>query len=487
MRTCCSSAPSSACSSRPTAAGAGSSSRAACRRSQIRDLAIQKRENDLVAASFGRGFYILDDYTPLRSVNDATLARDAVLFPVRKAHTYALSGSVNGADQGFFGDQFFVAPNPPLGAVFSYYLKKELKTRAKARLDAEAELEKKGADARYPSWDELRSEDREEAPAVVLTVTDVDGNVVRRISGTTKAGIQRVAWDLRYPPPEPTTLEKKERDPWDPEPVGPLVAPGTYHVALAERVDDKLVQMGEPQTFDAVPLGGETLPPADRAKLLAFQQQTGKLQRAALGAVRAAAEAQTQINFLKKALADTPAADNALRDQLRAIEVQPEGHRSRAERRHHARQAQRTDSAVDRRSHQSDRVWKLVHDRRCNDDPPPQLRNRRRRIRTGTRTAAHPDPRRPGETRNRRRSRRRTVDAGPRAGVEAVAAAPRTDWTPHSLVVEKLPPTRSGVDARDAAGEGRRRRRLLRVRKNRTLSCLPSLQTLRPGIFRNSH
>ena len=129
----------------------------------------------------------------------------------------------------------------------------------------------------------------------MLTVSDVDGNIVRQIEGPTKAGIQRVAWDLRYPPSVPTDLAPKERDPWDPAPVGPLVAPGKYRVALAERIEGKLVPMGEPQTFDAAPLGGDTLPPADRGALLAFQIKTGKLQRAVLGAVSAAGEAQTRI------------------------------------------------------------------------------------------------------------------------------------------------------------------------------------------------
>jgi photosystem II stability/assembly factor-like uncharacterized protein len=288
---------------------------------QVRDLAIQQREGDLVAATFGRGFYVLDDYSPLREVSDATLANDAVLFPVKKAFTFALAAPFGGTGAGFNGDQFYTAPNPPLGAVFTYYLKSELKTHARTRQDAEKELEKKNADVHYPPWTELEREAREEAPAVVLTVSDVEGNVVRRIEGPAKAGIQRVAWDLRYPASVPTDLAKHDRDPWDPEPVGPLVAPGKYRVALAERIDGKLVPMGEPQTFDAAPLGGDTLPPADRAALLAFQIKTGSLQRAVLGAVSAAGEAQSRIDHLKKALADTPRSDPALQDRARAIEA----------------------------------------------------------------------------------------------------------------------------------------------------------------------
>ena len=56
----------------------------------FRDLAIHKRDNDLVAATFGRGFYVLDDYTPLRHLTAETLAKPAALFPVRRPSPYAL-------------------------------------------------------------------------------------------------------------------------------------------------------------------------------------------------------------------------------------------------------------------------------------------------------------------------------------------------------------------------------------------------------------
>ncbi|MEO7013255.1 MAG: hypothetical protein ABI127_03030 [Dokdonella sp.] len=290
---------------------------------RISDLAIQQRENDLVAASYGRGFYVLDDYSPLRAISDATLATKAMLFPVKRASTYAQSAPFGGSGQGFNGDQFYVAPNPPVGAVFTYYLREELKTRAQTRQDAEKERIKKGEDTPYPTWEALKQEDREEPPVVILTVTDSDGNVVRRVEGPAKAGAQRVVWDLRYPASVPTNLKPElDRAPWDPEPVGPLVAPGRYRVALAVRADGKLEAFGEAQEFEATPLGGDTLPPADRDALLAFQIKSGQLQRAALGAVNATAEAQARINHLKKALEDTPRADPSLGIRMRAIETQ---------------------------------------------------------------------------------------------------------------------------------------------------------------------
>ena len=288
---------------------------------QVRDLAIQGRENDLVLATFGRGFYVLDDYRALRAASKETLDKEATLYPVRDAWMFIPSAPNGGREKGFFGDRFYAAPNPPFGAVFTYYLKDEIKTLRKTRLDAEKEKQKKGEDTPYPSWDQLRAEDREEEPAILLTVTDQDGNVVRRLSGPTTAGFTRVAWDLRYPQTEPTNLTPKEIDPWDRLPFGPLAAPGRYTVSLAKRVGGVVTPLGAPQTFAAVPLGTASLPPADRKALLAFEEKTGRLQRAVLGAVRAAGEAQTRIDYLKKALVDAPAAGSKLPDALSAIET----------------------------------------------------------------------------------------------------------------------------------------------------------------------
>ena len=288
---------------------------------QVRDLAIQERENDLVLATFGRGFYILDDYRALRAASKETLDKDATFFPVRDAWMFIPSAPNGGREKAFFGDRFFNAPNPPFGAVFTYYLKDELKTARKTRLDAEKEKQKKGEDTPYPSWDALRAEDREEDPAVLLTVADEDGNVVRRLAGPVTAGFSRVAWDLRYPQVEPTSLTPPDIDPWDRLPAGPLAAPGRYTVSIAKRVGGVVTPLGAPQTFAAIPLGTASLPPADRKALLAFEEKTGRLQRAVLGAVKAAAEAQTRIDHLKKALTEAGGADPKLPVALRAIEA----------------------------------------------------------------------------------------------------------------------------------------------------------------------
>ncbi len=288
---------------------------------QVRDVAIQEREDDLVLATFGRGFYILDDVRPLRLATKDVLEKEASLFPVRDAWMYIPMAPSGGREKGFFGDRFFSAPNPPFGATFTYYLKDDLKSLRKKRLEAEKEKEKKGEDTPYPAWADLQAEDREEEPTMILTVSDPEGNVVRRLNGPASAGFNRVTWDLRYPAFDPTDLTVKEQLPWDRLPYGPLAAPGRYTVSLAKRVGGVITPLGQPQSFAANPLGAASLPPADRKDLLAFEEKTGRLQRAVLGAVRAAAEARTRIDHLKKALADAPAADPKLAVSLRELET----------------------------------------------------------------------------------------------------------------------------------------------------------------------
>jgi len=287
----------------------------------VKDMVIQERETDLVLATFGRGFYILDDYSPLRSVSVQSLESEAQLFPVKPAWMYIPTHPFGLKDKSFFGEAFYSAANPPFGAVITYYLKEEIKSRKKTRQDAEKELVKKGEDVFYPSWEALKVEDREEDPAVLLTITDEDGAAIRTMTGPVTAGYSRVAWDLRFPPPDPTDLNPPtDDDPFRDTPRGPLAAPGTYRVSLAKRVDGKVTPLGVPQTFEAVPLGNATLAAKDRGALLAFQRKTARLQRAVLGAVSSVDEAQKQLNHLKQALLDTPGADPGLSQEARALE-----------------------------------------------------------------------------------------------------------------------------------------------------------------------
>jgi photosystem II stability/assembly factor-like uncharacterized protein len=286
----------------------------------FRDIEVQERENDLVAASFGRGFFILDDYSPLRRLNEGALQQEAVLLPAKKALEYIPLRPLDSSGKGCLGDGLYLAPNPPFGAVFTYYLKEPLKSAAEARREEEKTLDQSGKPIAFPGWERLRKEEMEDKPEIVLTIADESGQVVRRITGPASKGIHRIAWNLRYPPVEPVELEKTEREEWEGTPEGPLVVPGTFSASLAKKENGALTPLSGPQTFTVESLGLATLEEKDRRALLDFQKKAGELQRAMRGAGAAAEEAAESIRYMKKALLETPRADPKLLGRAEELE-----------------------------------------------------------------------------------------------------------------------------------------------------------------------
>lgn len=285
-----------------------------------RDLVIQKRENDLVGATFGRGFFVLDDYTPLRDVTSEMLENETVLFPVRDARWYVQKRSLGCSSDGCKssqGEAYFLAPNPPFGATFTYYLPEQVRTQQEQRREREKPLEAAGEDTPYPGWNALEAEAVEDTPAMVLTVTDADGNVVRHIEGPVKAGFHRVAWDLRYPMVDPWKPEE-QRESSDWEPVGVLAEPGTYTATLARRVDGKLQDLNQSQTFEVKSIREPTLPGTAQDVRVAFNRQADELRRAVSGSVSAIDELLIALTAIKEATMNST-ANVSLYEQANSI------------------------------------------------------------------------------------------------------------------------------------------------------------------------
>jgi len=290
----------------------------------VRDLQIQRRENDLVVGTFGRGIAILDDYTPLRFVDADVLEAEAATFPVETALMFLLSNDLGSGEKGTQGDAFFAAPNPPFGAVLTYLLHEDLKGRRELRRSAERELADQNESVTIPSWDELREEDLEPAPGIVISVEDASGRPVRRLAAPATAGIHRVAWDLRWPSSAPVD----DMDDGEPgQEGGPMVAPGSYTMRLLQRVDGELTQLGEARSFDAEPLGIASLPAPDRHELAAFHRRVAELQRVVMATVNVAEETGARLDALRTAIDATPwlaGADAEVHDlglRLAAVEV----------------------------------------------------------------------------------------------------------------------------------------------------------------------
>jgi photosystem II stability/assembly factor-like uncharacterized protein len=302
----------------------------------VRDIAVQKREHDLVLGTFGRGVYIVDDYSAIRSATNA-VTRTATLFPMRDAVMFVPTMPYGMPGKGFQGEMLFSAANPPYGAVFTYYLKDGVKTLKEKRADAEKEAEKAGKPLQYPPAEQLRAEAQEEAPAILLTIADPAGTPVRVITGPTAKGLQRAAWDLRAPahqlPPNRPRGEIEELfgDPL----VGPYVVPGRYSATLSQRVGGVITDLAGPVSFNVVidPQTGYTA--ADQTARWQFQQKLQSLRRDIGGALELTVSTNTRLDAIVRALDNTPSAPRALHDrarglkkQLAAVQIELEGDRA---------------------------------------------------------------------------------------------------------------------------------------------------------------
>ncbi|MFW6198474.1 MAG: VPS10 domain-containing protein [Acidobacteriota bacterium] len=279
----------------------------------IRDIEIQRQEDDVVLASFGRGFYVLDDYSPLRQISEETMAAEAAILPVDEALAYIQSSPMALDGKAFQGAGFYLADNPPFGATFTYWMKESLRTRRAERREEELKQAGEGADVFYPAWEELKAEDREEDPQTFLVVRDVDGNVVRRVQGSTSKGLHRATWDLRYPGYSPVSQGS--------DGFGPMVVPGEFTVELASFHRGEIETLTEPVPFRVTPLYMPTLDRGDREATLAFQHKTGELQRAVMGANAAVREAAERIDLMKAAVERHRQVPLQLRDEVREMEI----------------------------------------------------------------------------------------------------------------------------------------------------------------------
>jgi photosystem II stability/assembly factor-like uncharacterized protein len=286
----------------------------------FRDLAIQRRESDLVGATFGRGFWILDDYSPLRHVDEKALKNEpAMLFSPRRALWYIERQNLGSwrEKKASQGEGYYLADNPPFGAVLTYYLRDDLKTRTVKRREKEMELMKQGKDTPFMGWEEVDAEKREPKPAIILTVRDGQGQVVRRLYGPTKAGMQRVAWDLRLPAETALGLEPSYKYDEPEEPRGVMVGPGRYTVTLSKWEDGKMVKLAGPVDLDVVPMRkGGALPGADPKTVAAFWKRVATLSRGVSAASASIKKAQARLEELEHALDRSLSAPNGLDTEL---------------------------------------------------------------------------------------------------------------------------------------------------------------------------
>ncbi len=286
----------------------------------VTDIAIQRRENDLVLSTFGRGIYILDDYTPLRYLNKETLNKKAFIFPIKDALMYIQATPLGYRGVGSQGASFFSAPNPPFGAVFTYYLKNNIESLKEQRRAKEKEELKKNEDIKYPSYQTMLNEKEEPQSYLLFTITDENGNVVRKLKTEAHKGINRIAWDFRYNSFDPVSIKKtRNLAPWDQPDLGYMVVPGTYKVSLSEFKDGKFTELVKPQNFICRQLHNTTLPAKDKLALDKFNKKVASLTKAVSGADAYRKSLADKIAYMEKAVIDGADVPDSTYDTLVSI------------------------------------------------------------------------------------------------------------------------------------------------------------------------
>ncbi len=215
------------------------------------DMAIQKREADLVLGTFGRAVFILDDIRPLRQIaadNGMTLDKKFVVFDAPEA--YHVEGSYTPRGIHYAGDATFIGENRPIGgAILSYYLKEESKddesedasvipTKWKSRKSKSAQAEPKPESKSTVKYDTVK-----------LQVFDGE-ELIRTLKYKAKPGLNKVTWRLRkkgveYPNPYAARYGRRGRGAPQAESAGYIVMPGEYKVVMScgDKKDSTMVKV----------------------------------------------------------------------------------------------------------------------------------------------------------------------------------------------------------------------------------------------------
>ncbi len=283
----------------------------------VYDIALQTRESDLVLATFGRGFYILDNFSPLRDLSLELANRDAYIFKPKIANLF-----IETSARGNQGSTYFLAKNPDYGATFTYYLKDVPKTKAELRRENEKKLFKEGKPIPQPTWRELQLEEAAEPAHLIFTITSEDGSVIRRLTKAPSKGINRITWDLRYAGTNVPAANK-----FDPvkESKGSILAmPGKYKVGLSIWVDGNEKELAGPVEFACQKLNQATLPASDYSEVVAFENKVTRLSAEINGVSQLTNDMISKIETIKQAIYATPAADQKLMDVARKLGIQLE-------------------------------------------------------------------------------------------------------------------------------------------------------------------
>ena len=285
----------------------------------VYDLDIQQRECDLVAATFGRGFYVLDNYAPLRDVNATILDKKVHLFPVKDALLYVPSAPLGLTGTGSQGADLWAAENPAFGATFSLYIKETEKSLKEKRQETEKKLESEKKDVFYPTFEEIRKEENEEAAQLIWIIKDKSNKEIKRLITTPSKGISRINWNLRTETTSAIKISKSAPGRYESADDGFLISEGEYTVEviqLKNGISEKLI---EPTKFNVKSLFPSMTTSKMNEDLTNFRKEVSELKRSLAGSEKLMSETNEKLELINYALTNYPNTPIKLIEQTKAI------------------------------------------------------------------------------------------------------------------------------------------------------------------------
>ena len=290
--------------------------------SAVRDIAIQERESDLVIGTFGRGIYILDDYSPLRTFKKEMLDMEGYIFPIKEAKMYI---QTSGFDNQ--GSTYFKSPNPDFGATITYFVKDVPKTAKAIRQEKEKALFEKGEPIPQPSIADLNAEEKETKPYLIFTITDDHNNIVKQMYKSASKGVNRINWNFTYEGINPVMTTK-----YEPVPSsggrrgggggGIQMMPGTYKVALSLYAKGVIKELSAAVPFVCKPLGLATFQATDQNAKAAWIKDASEFSRVMYGTMNYTSELLNNVNAAMQAIHQTPGAPADLMKEAERIDTE---------------------------------------------------------------------------------------------------------------------------------------------------------------------
>ena len=269
---------------------------------QVKDLTIQERENDLVVATFGRGFYVLDNYSALRELSADIEKKEAHLFDIDDALLYFPARNLS-----YQGSVTYRAPNPNPAATFEYYVKNGYETLKQKRIKAQKKAEKAGTKIPYPTEEELRAERTEKTPTLVFTVYDASNNIMRKLTSPLRKGYQTISWNLSY-------LTNG----------GPKVPPGTYKVAIDKNFNGNYTRLVAPQSF-VVKAQPNALGTPNYTANFNFVKEVNDLNAQVASARGKITDMNRRLSNMKTSLTSIPVEASSLEAKINALQNEIDG------------------------------------------------------------------------------------------------------------------------------------------------------------------